>query len=126
MGLGPSARALKLNQRLVTIRRSSCCRSGESGPPPDFLPRGSVDDRRVVHARAVGVHRNPAHSVATYRRRALPPAALLAATWLVLKMTGCLERRARRSARVFLVGMLAFIVIVSVWTVLEFERIGQR
>jgi hypothetical protein len=79
-----------------------------------------------LHDRAVGVHRNPAHSVATYRRRALPPAALLAATWLVLKMTGCLERRARRSARVFLVGMLAFIVIVSVWTVLEFERIGQR
>jgi len=41
-------------------------------------------------------------------------------------MTGCLERRARRSARVFLVGMLAFIVVVSVWTALEFERIGQR
>ena len=52
--------------------------------------------------------------------------ALLGATWLVLKMTGTLERRARKSARLLLVGMLAFIVIVSVWTPLEFARIGHR
>ncbi|HEY5102562.1 MAG TPA: cytochrome d ubiquinol oxidase subunit II, partial [Steroidobacteraceae bacterium] len=51
---------------------------------------------------------------------------LLAATWLVLKMTGTLERRARRMARVLLIGMLAFIVVVSVWTPLQFERIGAR
>jgi cytochrome bd ubiquinol oxidase subunit II len=52
--------------------------------------------------------------------------ALLAATWLVLKMTGTVERRARRMARVLLLGMLAFIVVVSIWTPLQFERIGAR
>jgi cytochrome d ubiquinol oxidase subunit II len=52
--------------------------------------------------------------------------ALLGATWLVLKMSGNLERRARASGRVLLVGVLGFIVLVSVWTPLEFERIGAR
>jgi cytochrome bd ubiquinol oxidase subunit II len=52
--------------------------------------------------------------------------ALLAATWLVLKMTGSLERRARQCARVLLVGLVAFIVLVSVWTPLEFTRIELR
>jgi cytochrome bd ubiquinol oxidase subunit II len=52
--------------------------------------------------------------------------AFLGATWLVMKMSGNLERRARRSGRVLLVGVLGFIVLVSVWTPLEFERIGAR
>jgi cytochrome d ubiquinol oxidase subunit II len=52
--------------------------------------------------------------------------ALLGATWLVLKMTGTLERRARQSSRLLLVGLMVFIVLVSVWTPLQFERIGQR
>ncbi|HSY09212.1 MAG TPA: cytochrome d ubiquinol oxidase subunit II [Steroidobacteraceae bacterium] len=52
--------------------------------------------------------------------------ALLGATWLVMKTTGSLERRARRSARVLLVGMLGFIVLVSVWTPLEFAPIAAR
>lgn len=52
--------------------------------------------------------------------------ALLGATWLVLKMTGTLERRARRSAHLLLIGMLAFIVLVSVWTPLQFANIAAR
>ena len=51
---------------------------------------------------------------------------LLGATWLVMKMAGSLERRARRMARVLLVGMLACIVLVSVWTPLEFASIAER
>jgi cytochrome bd ubiquinol oxidase subunit II len=52
--------------------------------------------------------------------------ALLGATWLVMKTAGTVERRARRSARVLLIGVLAFIVLVSVWTPLKFERIAAR
>jgi cytochrome d ubiquinol oxidase subunit II len=52
--------------------------------------------------------------------------ALLGATWLVMKTAGTLERRARRSARVLLIGLLAFILLVSVWTPLEFSRIAAR
>ena len=52
--------------------------------------------------------------------------ALLAATWLVMKTAGNLERRARKSARVLLVGMLIFVVTVSIWTPLEFPRIAAR
>jgi hypothetical protein len=45
-----------MRQRVVTIIRSSCGRSGENAPPPDFLPQGSLDDRRVARAPAVRVH----------------------------------------------------------------------
>jgi len=52
--------------------------------------------------------------------------ALLAATWLVMKPSLSLERRARRSARLLLVGLVGFIILVSVWTPLEFPGVAQR
>jgi cytochrome d ubiquinol oxidase subunit II len=52
--------------------------------------------------------------------------ALLGATWLVMKTGGTLERRARRSAHLLLIGMLGFIVVVSIWTPLEFAPIAAR
>ena len=51
---------------------------------------------------------------------------LLGATWLVMKTEGALRDWARRMARVALVGVLAFIVMVSVWTPLLHEHIAQR
>ena len=52
--------------------------------------------------------------------------ALLGATWLMMKTSGEVEQRARRMGVPLLFGMLGFIVLVSVWTPLEIERIGQR
>lgn len=52
--------------------------------------------------------------------------ALLGATWLMMKTSGEVERRARRMGVPLLFGLLGFIVLVSVWTPLEIERIGQR
>ncbi len=51
---------------------------------------------------------------------------LLGATWLVMKTQGELQDWARRKARIALLGVLAFIVLVSVWTPLLHERIAQR
>lgn len=51
---------------------------------------------------------------------------LLGATWLVMKTEGELQDWARRKARIALLGVLAFIVLVSVWTPLLHERIAQR
>jgi cytochrome bd ubiquinol oxidase subunit II len=51
---------------------------------------------------------------------------LLGATWLVLKTEGELQEWARRKARIALFGVLAFIVLVSVWTPLLHERIAAR
>jgi cytochrome d ubiquinol oxidase subunit II len=51
---------------------------------------------------------------------------LLGATWLVLKTEGALQDWARAKARSALAGVLAFIVMVSVWTPLLHERIAER
>ncbi len=51
---------------------------------------------------------------------------LLGATWLVLKTDGALQDWARQKARVGLVGVLALIVVVSVWTPLADARIAER
>src|SRR4051812_21531853 len=52
--------------------------------------------------------------------------ALLGATWLVMKTDGAVAERARRQAKWLLLGVLAFMGIVSLWTPLAFERIATR
>ena len=52
--------------------------------------------------------------------------ALLGATWLMLKTSGAVEERARRFGPVLLLVLLAFILVVSVWTPLQFQRIADR
>jgi len=52
--------------------------------------------------------------------------ALLGATWLIWKTEGAVAERARKQAYLFLLGVLAFMGVVSLWTPLEFERIAQR
>jgi cytochrome bd ubiquinol oxidase subunit II len=52
--------------------------------------------------------------------------SLLGSTWLVMKTEGQLHDWARRISRMLLLGLLAFIVMVSVWTPLEEARIAQR
>jgi len=51
---------------------------------------------------------------------------LLGATWLIMKTEGALQDWARAKARIALAGVLAFIVMVSVWTPLLQERIAER
>ena len=51
---------------------------------------------------------------------------LLGATWLVMKTEGELQQWARGVARWFLLGLLAFIAMVSVWTPLADPRIAER
>lgn len=51
---------------------------------------------------------------------------LLGATWLVMKTEGDLRAWAQRKARMALLGVLAFIVTVSVWTPLLHARIAER
>jgi cytochrome d ubiquinol oxidase subunit II len=52
--------------------------------------------------------------------------ALLGACWLAMKTDGDVERHAHQRARPLLLGLVAFIVIVSVWTPLEFSRVAAR
>src|SRR3954464_5512943 len=52
--------------------------------------------------------------------------ALLGACWLVMKTDGAVADRARRQAKGLLLGVLAFMGIVSLWTPLAFERIATR
>jgi cytochrome d ubiquinol oxidase subunit II len=52
--------------------------------------------------------------------------ALLGATWLIWKTEGELAETARHWAITLLVVVLAFIVVVSVWTPLGFARIAER
>ncbi len=52
--------------------------------------------------------------------------ALLGATWLVIKTDGAVAERARRQAKALLLAVLAVMVVVSLWTPLEFERIATR
>ena len=51
---------------------------------------------------------------------------LLGATWLVMKTEGALQEWARGKARVGLLGVLAFIAMVSLWTPFLDERIAAR
>jgi cytochrome d ubiquinol oxidase subunit II len=52
--------------------------------------------------------------------------ALLGATWLIARTEGGLAGEARRLARPLLIAVLAFIVLVSLWTPFGFERIASR
>jgi cytochrome d ubiquinol oxidase subunit II len=52
--------------------------------------------------------------------------ALLGATWLVMKTDGAVAERARRHAKLMLVAVLAFMVVVSLWTPFAVERIAAR
>jgi cytochrome d ubiquinol oxidase subunit II len=52
--------------------------------------------------------------------------ALLGSTWLIMKTEGDLHDWARRKAKIALFGVLAFIVMVSVWTPLMHEHIAAR
>ncbi|MGZ8317377.1 MAG: cytochrome d ubiquinol oxidase subunit II [Telluria sp.] len=52
--------------------------------------------------------------------------ALLGATWLLLKTEGDVERHARRMAAPLLMGLLGFIVLVSIWTPVQIDRIADR
>jgi cytochrome d ubiquinol oxidase subunit II len=51
---------------------------------------------------------------------------LLGATWIVMKTEGALQDWARGKSRIALFGVLAFIVMVSVWTPLMHEHIARR
>jgi cytochrome d ubiquinol oxidase subunit II len=52
--------------------------------------------------------------------------AFLGACWLIMKTSGGVEQIARRVARPLFAAFLAFILLVSVWTPLAFERIATR
>jgi len=52
--------------------------------------------------------------------------ALIGACWLVMKTAGGVEQSARRRGKPLLLALLLFILLVSVWTPLRFERIAQR
>jgi cytochrome d ubiquinol oxidase subunit II len=52
--------------------------------------------------------------------------ALTGACWLVMKTTHDLERKAREMARPLLAGLVLFVVLVSIWTPLEYPRIADR
>jgi cytochrome d ubiquinol oxidase subunit II len=51
---------------------------------------------------------------------------LQGATWLVMKTEGDLQQWARKMAQRALIGMIAFIVMISVWTPLADARIASR
>ena len=52
--------------------------------------------------------------------------ALLGATWLAMKTEGEVAERARLQAKALLIGVLAFMGVVSIWTPLAFDRIAAR
>jgi cytochrome bd ubiquinol oxidase subunit II len=52
--------------------------------------------------------------------------SLLGATWLVMKTDGPVATRARAQAKPLLLAVLAFMVVVSLWTPLAFDRIAAR
>ena len=51
---------------------------------------------------------------------------LQGATWLVMKTEGELQEWARRASRWSLLGVLAFIALISIWTPLTEPRIAER
>ena len=52
--------------------------------------------------------------------------ATLGATWLIYKTEGPVAERARRQAKTLLLGLLAFAVVVSLWTPYAHPRIAER
>jgi cytochrome d ubiquinol oxidase subunit II len=52
--------------------------------------------------------------------------ALLGAGWLILKTDGAVQARARRQGRICLIGVVAAIAIVSLWTPLANADIAAR
>src|SRR5690606_39058578 len=52
--------------------------------------------------------------------------ALIGVCWLIMKTAGPVEQHARRYAQPLLLGTLAFIALVSIWTPLEYERVAER
>ncbi|MDR5823466.1 cytochrome d ubiquinol oxidase subunit II [Caballeronia sp. LZ043] len=52
--------------------------------------------------------------------------ALQGTTWLVLKTEGKLQEWGRRMARYALIGVIAFILLISLWTPLKDARIAAR
>jgi cytochrome d ubiquinol oxidase subunit II len=52
--------------------------------------------------------------------------ALLGATWLIYKTEGKVAERARAQAKMLLLGLLAFAVLVSLWTPFAHPRIAER
>jgi cytochrome d ubiquinol oxidase subunit II len=52
--------------------------------------------------------------------------AMLGATWLVMKTEGELQQASRRQARWLLLGVLAFILMVSLWTPFMASQIAAR
>ncbi|MCA0421092.1 MAG: cytochrome d ubiquinol oxidase subunit II [Proteobacteria bacterium] len=52
--------------------------------------------------------------------------ATLGATWLVYKTDGPVAERARRQAKALLLGLLAFAILVSLWTPYAHPRIAAR
>ncbi|OYW61391.1 MAG: cytochrome d ubiquinol oxidase subunit II [Azorhizobium sp. 32-67-21] len=52
--------------------------------------------------------------------------ALLGSTWLIMKTDGPVAVQARQTARLLLPVVIGFMVIVSLWTPLAFDRIAQR
>jgi cytochrome d ubiquinol oxidase subunit II len=52
--------------------------------------------------------------------------ALIGSCWLVMKTSGGVEQQARRFAKPLLLALVGFIVLVSVWTPLQFERVAVR
>ena len=52
--------------------------------------------------------------------------ALIGACWLFMKTTDDLERKARTMAQPLLVGLVAFVVLVSLWTPLAYPHIAER
>ncbi len=52
--------------------------------------------------------------------------ALIGACWLIMKTTANIERQARKIARPLLASLVAFIVLVSIWTPLKFPRVAER
>jgi cytochrome d ubiquinol oxidase subunit II len=51
---------------------------------------------------------------------------LLGATWLIMKTEGMVAERARQQAKLILLGVLACMAIVSLWTPLAHPRIAER
>ena len=52
--------------------------------------------------------------------------ALIGACWLVMKTSDDLENKARKFAQPLLIGLAAFIVLVSVWTPIEYPQVAER
>lgn len=52
--------------------------------------------------------------------------ALLGATWLIMRTEGEVEKRSRKLAYPLLLGVLAAIAVVSIWTPLALDRIAER